>query len=169
MIMNLGKLLGAGKSFFGGKGPASYREKKGVYLPKFNSEKNPFALKPAEPVPAAAAPDVKKVFVPSAAGVDHGPQKLSPAPAPVARPARAAGWTSKLNPFRTPEPVAPSLVSGVQAELSLDAVKVVHNDLADADIEIVPVKSRTVAAPETPSLPPARQPWEFLGERLIKA
>jgi hypothetical protein len=167
MIMNLGKLLGAGKSFFGGQGPASYREKKGVYLPKFNSEKNPFTPKPAEPVPAAAVPDVKKVSATPAARADHGAQKLSPAP--VARPARAAGWTSKLNPFRTPEPVAPSLVSGVQTELSLDAVKVVHNDLADADIEIVPVKSRTVAAPETPSLPPARQPWEILGERLIKA
>jgi hypothetical protein len=55
-----------------------------------------------------------------------------------------------------------------QAELSLDSVKVVHNDLADADVEIVPVKSRaeTVAAPQ---LPPARQAWEYVGENLLKS
>ena len=58
--------------------------------------------------------------------------------------------------------------NAVQVELSLEAVKVVHNDLADADIEIVPVKSRTDATPEAPMLPPARAAWEFLGERLVK-
>ena len=30
----------------------------------------------------------------------------------------------------------------VQAELSLDTVKVVHNDLRDSDVEVVPIKSR---------------------------
>ena len=52
--MNLGKLLGAGKSFFGGRGTVSYRENKRVYLPKFNGEKNPFSPKAAEPAAAAA-------------------------------------------------------------------------------------------------------------------
>ena len=42
MTMKLAKLLGAGKSFFGGQGLVSYRENKHVYLPKFNSQKNPF-------------------------------------------------------------------------------------------------------------------------------
>ena len=51
--MNLGKLLGAGKSFFGGKGVVAYRENKRIYLPKFNAEKNPFLPKAAEPVVAA--------------------------------------------------------------------------------------------------------------------
>ena len=169
--MNLGKLLGAGKSFLSGRGSVSYREDKSVYLPKFNSEKNPFAPKPSEPAPAAKPSEAKKASaltaVPVAARTAAKPQPVPAVRAPG--PTRAIGWTSKLNPFRAPEPVAPPMVNGVQVELSLDAVKVMHNDLADADIEIVPVKSRTVATPETPMLPPARQPWEFLGERLIKA
>ena len=36
-------------------------------------------------------------------------------------------------------------VPAVQAELSLDSVKVVHNDLSDADVEVVPIKSRPAA------------------------
>jgi hypothetical protein len=157
--MNFGKLLGAGKTFFGGGGPVAYRRNKRVYLPKFNAEKNPFTPKPAEPAPAGASV-VKKFSVPDAVRT----QKNSPPP--VAKMARA-GWTTKLNPFRAPEPVAPAHVA-VQPEFSLDAVKVVHNDLADADIEIVPVKSHA-AAPAVPVLPPARRAWEYLGESLLKS
>jgi hypothetical protein len=86
-----------------------------------------------------------------------------------AMPARATSWKDKLNPFRAPEPVRLAPQAGaVQVELSLEAVKVVHNDLSDADIEVVPVKSRTAAMPEPAMLPPARSAWEFLGERLVK-
>ena len=93
-------------------------------------------------------------------------QKISPPPA--AKPARA-GWTAKLNPFRAPEPArAVPAQRRAGGTFSLDAVKVVHNDLADADIEIVPVKSRAVASVEAPVLPPARKAWEFLGESLLK-
>ncbi len=159
--MNLGKLLGAGKSFFGGRGSISYREKKGVYLPKFGAVKNPFTPKPVE-VPAAPAVATTEPVTKAAAKVE---EKFTP---PASKPVRAAGWAGKLNPFRTPEPVAPPVEKVVQVELSLDAVKVVHNDLADADIEVVPVKSRTAATPAAPMLPPAREPWEFLGERLVK-
>jgi len=167
--MNLGKLLGAGKTFFGGNGNIAYREKKDVYLPKFNSGKNPFAPKPADVAPAApvAAPEVKKVSAPLAAKTQRIPVFAAPQPK-SAMPARTVSWKDKLNPFRTPEPVAPPMVNAVQVELSLESVKVVHNDLADADIEIVPVKSRTVARPEVPMLPPARQAWEFMGERLLQ-
>jgi len=159
--MNLGKLLGAGKSFFGGHDSISYREKKGVYLPKFNAAKNPFAPKPAE---ASAAPAVEPV-VPAAQTAAKPEQKFASV---ETKPARSVNWAKKLNPFRASEVSAPPVEKVVQTELSLDAVKVVHNDLADADIEIVPVKSRTAAAPETPMLSPAREPWEYLGERLVK-
>jgi hypothetical protein len=162
--MNLGKLLGAGKSFFGGRGTVSYREDKRVYLPKFNAEKNPFTPKKE---PSAAAPEAKKISPPAARPATAPAQKKLPTAAPG--PTRSLGWTSRLNPFRASAPVAPPMVQAVQAELSLDAVKVVHNDLADADIEIVPVKSHTLATPETPVLPPPRPAWEFLSERLIKA
>jgi hypothetical protein len=162
--MNLGKLLGAGKTFFSGKGNIAYREDKNFHLPKFNVDKNPFAPKPAEPV---AAPEAKKVSVPVAAKTQKIPVFAAPLTKAVT-PTRAVSWKDKLNPFRAPEPVRPAPVSAVQVELSLEAVKVVHNDLADADIEVVPVKSRTVAQPEAPMLSPARASWEFLGERLVK-
>jgi len=161
--MNLGKLLGSGKSFFGGRGTVSYREDKRVYLPKFNAEKNPFVPKPVEAAPEPAPAKTKGQAV--VAPVSASARKFS---TKSAGPARAVSWKDKLNPFRTPVPSAPLMVGAVQTELSLDAVKVVHNDLADADIEVVPVKSQTAAA-ELPMLPPARRPWEFLGERLMKA
>jgi hypothetical protein len=154
--MNLGKLLGAGKSFFGGGGKVAYREDKKFQLPKFNSAKNPFAPKAAD-----GSGELNKVSLPAAATT----QRI-----PVIATARAAqpapSWKDKLNPFRAPAPSAPP-VKVVQAELSLESVKVVHNDLADADIEVVPVKSQTISQPEAPVLPPARQSWEFLGERLV--
>jgi hypothetical protein len=165
--MNLGKLLGAGKTFFGGGNPAAYRQNKRIYLPKFNAEKNPFAPKPAEPAPAAAAPEMKKVSAPQFSTPFAAKTQKIPI-LPAAKPARAA-WTTRLNPFRAPAPAAPPLAGAVQPELlSLDAVKVVHNDLADADIEIVPVKSRASAPVAAPLLSPAREAWEFMGESLLK-
>ena len=163
--MNLGKLLGAGKSFFGGGGNIAYREDKKFNLPKFNADRNPFAPKSADATPAAA-PEVKKVFAPVLAKTQRIPVFAAQPPKP-AGPTRAASWKDKLNPFRAPSPVAPP-ANAVQVELSLESVKVVHNDLADADIEIVPVKSRTMARLEVPMLPPARQAWEFMGERLLQ-
>ena len=167
--MNLGKLLGAGKTFFGGKGEVAYRQNKKVYLPKFNAEKNPFITKLGEPAPVSSPvmPLAKKVSVSSAAPVAPKVQKISQTPA--ARPTRAVSWTDKLNPFRSPEPMSLSGMNEEQVELSLDAVRPVGNDLADADIEVVPVKSRGGVSVTAPMLPPAREAWEFLGERLIKA
>jgi hypothetical protein len=50
-----------------------------------------------------------------------------------------------------------------QAELSLDTVRVVHNDLSDVDVEVVPIKSRSTV----PELPAPKKSWEFVGERLF--
>lgn len=142
--MKLAKLLGAGKSFFGGKGSVSYREDKRVYLPKFGPAKNPFAPKPVEPGGGeAGAPE--KTSAPVAVKVAAKTQKIYDAPT-APKPTRAIGWADKLNPFRAPQPAVEPRPNAVQSELSLDAVKVLHNDLSDADVEIVPVKSRTVAA-----------------------
>jgi hypothetical protein len=166
--MNLGKLLGAGKSFFGGGSNVAYRENKRIYLPKFNAEKNPFTPKPAAATAAAAVVlEVKKVSTPVAAKTQKIPGFAAQPPKP-AGPTRAVSWKDKLNPFRAPAPAAPSVTNAVQVELSLESVKVVHNDLADADIEVVPVKSRTAVTPEAPMLPPTRASWDFLGERLVK-
>ena len=160
--MNLGKLLGAGKSFFGGGDKVAYREDKKFNLPKFNADKNPFAAKAAND-----ARELNKVPLPAAARTQRIPLATTARASKVVEPVRVASWKDKLNPFRAPEPVAP-VAKAVQVELSLESVKVVHNDLADADIEVVPVKSQTISAPEVPMLPPARQSWEFLGERLVQ-
>ncbi len=157
--MKLGKLLSAGKSFFGGGGKVTYRQDKRYYLPKFNSGQNPFVAK--EP---AAGENLNKVLLPAA--VEN--QKISvPKVVSPARPIPT--WKEKLNPFRAPEPPSAATAPTVQAELSLETVKVVHNDLTDADIEVVPVKSRGNVMPEVPVLPPTREAWEFMGERLVKS
>jgi hypothetical protein len=159
--MKLGNMLAAGKSFISGGASAAYRENKRVYLPKFNSGKNPFAPKAPEQNGAAVAP-AKKVTLPVVA---KSPKLPALAPAPL----RATNWANKLNPFRA-APVAATPMPTVQPELlSLSGVKVIHNDLTDADVEVVPAKSRGAALPEAPMLPPAREPWEFMGERLMKS
>ncbi len=84
-------------------------------------------------------------------------------------PKSLAAWTSKLNPaalWRSAEPAIGQ--RPVQTELSLEKVKVVHNDLTDADVEIVPMKSRPAREAVIPDLPPAKQSWELLGERLLR-
>ena len=127
--MNLAKLLSTGKSFFSGYGPPAYRETKRGFVPKFNSDKNPFAPKAVtetkDPAPAAVPVPVQEKRLTSA------------------RTVRTAKWAERLNPFRAPAP-ARSLIRAEQPELSLDTVKVLQNDLAEADIERVPAKSRTL-------------------------
>ena len=167
--MNLAKLLIAGKSIINGREAISYRANKHVYLPKFGLAQNPFKspdeAEPAEPEARIIAAPIKKAVTPVAAKT----QKLPPWPA---RPARATSWASKLNPisiWRGSAPAAPSAPCPVQSELSLDGVKVVHNDLSDADVEVVPIKSRTADKTAVPTLPPPEKSWEFLAERMFHA
>jgi len=167
--MNLGKLLVAGKSVINGCAKISYRANRHVYLPKFGLAQNPFKspdeAEPAKPVAETVAASIKKTAPPVAAKT----QKIPPWPA---RPARATSWASKLNPisiWRGSTPAAPSAPCPVQSELSLDSVKVVHNDLSDADVEVVPIKSRTADKTAVPTLPPPEKSWEFLAERMFHA
>jgi hypothetical protein len=170
--MNLGKLLGAGKSFISGTNMVAYRTDKRAYLPQFVSPKNPFAnsvitaTQTELPKPAAenSAAPVKKNTPPWVKT-----KKIS-MPSPTEAPARATTWVSRLNPisiFRAVPPFVDENVPPVQVELSLEKVKVVHNDLRDADVEIVPMKSRPTRGPS--DLPPAKKSWEALGERIMKA
>jgi hypothetical protein len=180
-------LLSVGRSIFGTRETAAYRLNRRASLPRFNDGRNPFAP-PAPPAPAApaapAAPKNEEAAVRVNASVPKAPPPYAfkparpekrpatppPAnPAPVsAAPAKRAGWTARLNPFRVPEPEAAPGPAAVQPELSLNSVKVVHNDLADADVEVVPVKSHSEAV-SSPVLPPARRAWEYLGESLSKS
>ena len=159
--MQLGKLLFAGRSVVNGCETLSYRENKQVSLPRFVSPKNPFA--PARKTTETAAVPARKEIVPAPAVAQKLPQVSS---APKSLPA----WTSKLNPaslWSSPAPVEQKTPSAVQAELSLDTVKVIHNDLSDADVEVVPIKSHP-AASEIPALSPAKKSWEILGEQLMR-
>jgi hypothetical protein len=163
--MNLGKLLGAGKSFISGEKPAAYREDKRFYLPQFVSPKNPFAI-PA-PLPAPIEPTKAPVTVAPAKKRELPWIKTKKMPVAAAR---ATAWVSKLNPasiFGSAPPAASSHVTPVQVELSLERVKVVHNDLTDADVEIVPMKSRPARA--AAPAPADKKPWADLGERIMKA
>ncbi|MDD5141140.1 MAG: hypothetical protein PHY43_12875 [Verrucomicrobiales bacterium] len=173
--MNLGKLLGAGKSFISGGKPAAYRTDKRFYLPQFVSPKNPFATMATGatqvelPKPAAKKPAEltgKNTTLP------WMKTRKMPVVAAQAGPTRAATWVSKLNPvslFRTAPDVVDEGMATVQAELSLEKVKVVHNDLTDADVEIVPMKSRPAPEPALADLQPSKRSWEVLGERIMKA
>lgn len=184
--MKLGTLLAAGKSLMKGREEISYRANRQVYLPKFGSVKNPFkpeaALPPlvenenSAPAMPPVAPRPARVVRETPAAATTSPiintaQKLPPVP--VIAEKKKTPWADKLNPaliFRR------ATVSGgekplvkmqkpaaTQTELSLDSVKVVHNDLSDVDVEVVPMKSRTGAA----ELSAPKKSWEFLGERLL--
>jgi len=157
--MNLGKLLFAGNSVVNGNAAVSYRADKRVALPKFSAMKNPFTPKPA----TESAPEPDKM--------NPASQPAAQKAAPVSSSAKAlASWTGKFNPvalWHGPAATPQKTLPAVQAELSLDTVKVVHNDLSDADVEVVPIKSRSAA--EVPNLPPAKKSWEIIGEQLLRA
>ena len=166
--MNLGKLLGAGKSIISGDKPAAYREDKRFYLPQFVSPKNPF-VSPASPPEPSQAPAPESIG--PARKLAPPPVKTEKMPAVMVQgaTARATTWVSKLNPAAlfgaTPAATAKNMTP-VQVELSLEKVKVVHNDLTDADVEVVPMKSRP--ARELPTPPAAKKSWADLGERIMK-
>jgi hypothetical protein len=182
--MKLGKLLAAGKSIMNGRGDVSYRASKQVYLPKFGSAKNPFknettAASPegavvlssaVEPSPAPRPTRAENLETAASMPMNQVAviaQELPPLPAMSEK--KSANWAGKFNPaaiFRR-MPGKGELdgqkITATQTELSLDSVKVVHNDLSDADVQVVPMKSRS-APQETP---PPKTSWEVLGEQLF--
>lgn len=112
----------------------------------------PVKMAEAQPVPveqrtkleASKAPEAPKASAPDHAKV-VGVKKRAP-----------LGWVKKLNPLK----LLPTQTEGrkkssragtarppVQAELSLEKVKVMRNDLSDADLEIMPVKPTILPAP----------------------
>lgn len=187
--MKLGTLLAAGKSLaLGRRGESPYRAKKQFYLPKFSSPKNPFTV-------AGESEAGTEMPGPAAEGANAAPakkedatktQKLPPLPlavsrqattvekpvAPFQKPHRSLNWMGKLNPFAS----RPALRAAggkhakipFQAELSLDAVKVLRNDLSDVDVEVVPLKSRPSSDAAEPGLGTAKKTWGLLGERFLK-
>jgi hypothetical protein len=165
--MSLLRLLAAGKSLVGIKDAnGRYRVTEQRLLPKFASKRNPFraTTRPEEaqsPRQAAAAETGVAEQQPAEEPTSPQAQAWVP-PAPSRGPASGNGsrWAGqlvaklkRLAPKRSSKPVKPAILRFtkplVQAELSLDSVKVVRNDLTDSDLEIVPAKP-PVAPPSSP-------------------
>jgi len=187
--MKLGTLLAAGKSLaLGRRGQNPYRGNKQIYLPKFGSPKNPFASAnqpggaiPPEgtatapvktPITVVAAKTQKLPTFSPAQAVNHRSATAEQPSGQGPKPRHRLQWMNKLNPFASNSafPVARSgnAKTPVQAELSLDAVKVLRNDLSDVDVEVVPLKSRPAGDAEEPGPGPAKKSWAVLGGRFLK-
>jgi hypothetical protein len=176
--MSLLRLLTTGKSLEGLKdSEIRYRVTSQRLLPKFGSAKNPFCApdksKPARQLACKAAEAASAPPQQGAAGVAAAAH-----PAALVRPNRAGmtgalrsraaelrnKWVGTLSgllsrPGSKPVKLAMSRPPKlpVQGELSLDKIRVVRNDLSDADLEVVPAKR--AAAPEgvRPVLPAAEK------------
>jgi hypothetical protein len=165
--MKLGKLLSAGPSFFLSRRTV-YRLDTHFYLPKLN-DGNPYMNKNDKPPAVIILPDDPKaksaVLAQAAAANKLAAAKTAEAPATKPR----LGWIGRLNPFRTTPPAAPAPAPrATQPEFSLSDVKVVHNDLADADVDVVSVGSRGSASAPAPKLPAGRRALDVLDD-IIKA
>ncbi len=150
--MSLLRLLTAGRSLVSVRDTESrYRLTTQRLLPQFAPARNPFASKrEAESSPAPASQqDAGARSVPPKTGV------WSSAPEVWRRMAMLwSGWKRKASeliarPRRaTAKPAMPHLGKPpVQGELSLDRVKVMRNDLSQADVEVVPARPKGTPGP----------------------
>jgi hypothetical protein len=161
--MSLLRLLTTGKSLVGGRDTEiRYRASGERLLPHFGSAKNPFSSTvKSEPVPAGGRPPAACVENGASSGSEIRSASREPA---QARPrgvwhlkafAILCGWASKIG-GRLYRPRAIAIKSAiprfakppVQGELSLDKIKVVRNDLSDADLEVVAAKLPVAPAVE---------------------
>jgi hypothetical protein len=118
------------------------------------------------PAPQARATRVAETELHDATAVANTVVVSQKAPAmpfmPVKREKKAS-WADKLNPISIFKAAPAEKPMATQTELSLDSVRVVHNDLSDVDVEVVPMKSRSA----TSEPKPGKSSWEALGERLF--
>jgi len=156
-----------------------YRVRGCFVLPKFGSTKNPFSAPvPTELIQAASegTRGVARYQMTPAELTAARLKQTAKLPSPAAVPAREAfrkavptpwagakarqwlgGWAQRLNPLgrwlnRQPKsrPAVPKFNRpAVQGELSLANVKVMRNDLNDADVEIVAAKPAMKTKPGT--------------------
>ena len=186
------KLLTVSKSFAGGRsGPARYKMAEQGLLPKFAPMGRPVSL----------APKRKLDEPPSIQGANGTPNappnslQFFQVPEPVAKPVKAAAPTPRAARFAADvstnwfrlgsqpflnRPVGKSkhTTTTTQAELSLDAVKPVRNDLSDSDLQIVPAKTAPDASkqrsprlmrPELTGFAWSRLTARFLNSERVRA
>ena len=187
------KLLSVSKSFAGGRNqPGRYKMAEQGLLPKFAPMGRPVSL----------APKRKSDEPPSIQGANGTPNappnslQFFQVPEPVVKPVNAAAPTPRAarfaadvsaNWFRLGSQPLLNRPAGkskhtttTQAELSLDAVKPVRNDLSDSDLQIVPAKTgiepdaskrRTprLLRPELTGLAWSRLTARFLNSERVRA
>ena len=195
--MSLLRLLSLGHSLKGLKGePSRYKLSEQNLLPKFAAvaalapQNNTIVPQPttAESSPASVSAPVSSLgsspglVTPCSAPVS-GASSIQPPAVPTrsmqSNPASAvAAFPLKATPQRSRSLWSEASRSGqlgVQPELALEAVKVLRNDLSDADLELVPIRAEVKAAqasmlhPAAPDDKRSHQPWTRLTRRLIAA
>ncbi len=147
--MSLSQLLAVGKSIEGGRNtPNPFRINHDKGLPKFAPVGRPISLAPP-PKPFTETVELFYTARKARQPIPAPPmQRTAPVVAPAvtinARPARKRLFL--LNPFANK-----SIASRppVQTELSLDTLRVVRNELRDADLELVPAQPAEPVAPIT--------------------
>jgi hypothetical protein len=160
--MSLLRLLTTGKSLVGVRDKESpYRLTNQRLLPQFGPAKNPFSSsresEPAQTEERSAPNDA----APDAARNERGGTSVWRVMLAALRLRAAAllsGCKGKLNNILgrvRPKAVKPAIPRftkpAVQGELSLDRIKVVRNDLSDADLEVVPAKAPSAVASPGPA------------------
>lgn len=166
--MSLLRLLTTGKALTSLRDlPSAYQMRREALLPKFGSGSNPFVSRERA---AAAEPAAASLMAEAGAATAHRsfwPWKAKGATethAAAARPEAQTGSKPKRE-ARTPQ----------QGELSLDAVKVVRNDLHGSDVDLVSTnngggtKYQQVASNLLSGANAAEQALDRLAERIVGA
>jgi hypothetical protein len=134
-------------------------------------------VKPAKPAPARTA------AVTLVAAVETKPAgSVRVEPATLAKSSSIWGWVKQLSPLSLLARRGPGATKStrswpshrpVQAELSLDKVKVVRNDLTDTDLEIVPARLMGLPSGASPVLSQSGKSepaaWDRLASRFFGA
>ncbi len=158
--MSWTQLLAVGRSFKGTKEePHRYKVAQPNLLPKFEPDE-----RPSTPVQAAVSTsdEMKTASLfdsPAAPAISHGfapipearPRMEEPSPvAPLRREPSERPRRRRLGLFGWRRKTGAPFGQAIQGELSLETVRVVRNDLSDADLELVRVKKKASAAEASP-------------------
>jgi len=156
--MSLIKLLTVSKSFVNGRNQSGrYRMVESVSLPKFAPVGRPVSLAPlakagelplTDVMVAQCRADARAVTPVPVTTSGSRPSPLSFAPSPQeagcanAVPTSTNFFRLRKNPFTTRSIEDHSSQPSEQKELSLDSIKVVRNDLSDADFDVVAARTK---------------------------
>ena len=142
--MSLLRLLTAGKSLVGAKEVARYREADPKSMPKFGGKPHPFRVN-GETAPAVGAEPPAETATPVASASAGVPAEERTSQSGARSGVRTRWWWWRRRPKAAA--VARFQKPLVQAELSLDRVKPLRNDLSDCDLEVIPARSTGTQKP----------------------